>query len=853
MSWVIVVWSMAASASLTLAGIHFLVWVKERTARADLVFSITAVATAGMAATEVWMMRAGTAEQFSTALRWAHVPIWIALVSLVLFARLYLRAGRAWLAWGAIAARTLSLIINFLVGPNINFRVIAGLRRAAFLGERVAVPIGVPNPWMLLAQLATLLLAVFVADAAATAWRRGDRRAALTVGGGVVLFVLAAFGSSFLTLWQVGSLPIMNSIFYMAVIAAMAAELTRDTIRAAQLADDLRESESRYRAIFEGALEGIFRTTSDGKALVINPTLAKMLGYESTGAALTALTEIDSQIWADERERAAYVRRLEERGSVQAYECRLRRKDGTVFPASVSARVIPGAKGQAAVYDGFIQDITERKKAEESLRRSQHLLAETEKIGRVGGWEFRIDTQELTWTPEVYAIHEVEPDVPISMERAMGFVTPDSRERILSLVGRAVQEGQPYDTELELVTAKGNPRTVHTVGRADPENRRVYGFFQDITEHKRAEEALGKSRSLLAEIERIGQVGGWEIDIRTMKQTWTPEIYNIHEVDPSFEPTVEKGIGFYTPDSRPVIARLVRRAIEFGEPFDTELDIVTAKGRKRNVHAMGRADLPNCRVYGFFQDITGRKQNELELAVLRAELTHLARVLTVDEISTSLAHEINQPLGAILNNAEAARALLAQPMDKPEPFVEIIDDIIVDAKRAGDVIRKVRGVLKKGEAKLERLPVNPLIGETLEIVRNNLALNGVAHRLELGTGLADVRGDRVRLQQVLMNLITNAMDAMKRSPSRVLTLRSAMDGPDMVTVSVGDSGPGVPRDRRTMIFEPFFSTKKGGLGLGLPISRSIIEEHGGRIWVDDGPGGGTVFSFSLKAWREAAD
>jgi PAS domain S-box-containing protein len=375
----------------------------------------------------------------------------------------------------------------------------------------------------------------------------------------------------------------------------------------------------------------------------------------------------------------------------------------------------------------------------------------------------------------------------------------------------------------------------------------IMRFNRDITEHKRAEEALTKSRRLLAETEKIGKIGGWEIDLDTMELTWTPEIYSIHEVDPGFQPTVDKAIQFYAPASRPVIERLVRRAMENGEPYDVELEIITAKGNLRSVRGSGRTDLEHRRIYGFFQDITAQKQNEREMAQLRLELTHLSRVLTLNEISGSLAHEINQPLCAILNNAQAARTLLSREEDGREAIPEIIDDIIQDAKRAGDVISKLRKLVKKSDDLFEPLPINALIDDVLALLHSSLAMNKVTLRLDLKPDLPDISGDRVRLQQVLLNLITNAVESMKETPSRILTIRSASDGPDMVTVSVSDSGPGIAEARRALVFQPFFTTKKDGLGLGLSICRSIIEEHRGRIWEDANPRGGATFSFSLNA------
>jgi len=380
--------------------------------------------------------------------------------------------------------------------------------------------------------------------------------------------------------------------------------------------------------------------------------------------------------------------------------------------------------------------------------------------------------------------------------------------------------------------------------------RLVAQVFANAIARKRTYEKLERSALFLTETAGIGKVGGWEFDIDTGKQTWTAETYNIHEVDPSYEPTMEKGLAFYTPASRPIIEQAVRRAIEHGTPYELELEIVTAKGHQRDIRTIGRADLAHRRVHGFIQDISVRKQNEREMTQLRLDLTNVARVMSLNEISTSLAHEINQPLGAILNNAEAAKILLSQAQDKREVIQEIVDDIIQDAKRAGDVVRRVRGIVKKADAHFEPLPTNTLIEDVLVLLKSSLAMSNVTLHLDLKPGLPNIRGDRIRLQQVLLNLVTNALEAMKETPSKLLTVRSAMQASDMVTVSISDSGPGIAEASRAALFQPFFTTKKDGLGLGLSICKSIIDEHGGKIWEDNNPGGGATFSFSLKAWRE---
>jgi two-component system, LuxR family, sensor kinase FixL len=258
MSWVTIIWAMIASACLTLALVHVLVWWRRREARANLLFALMAAATAVFAGCELWALRAGTPGELGMAVRWAHAPAWVLIVSLVGFVRVYLRTGRLWLAWTVCGLRTLSLILNFVCTPNLNYREITALRHVSFLGETIVVAKGVPNPWMLVGQLSMLLLVIFVTDAAITVWRRGDRRQALLVGGSIVFFTIAATGQVILTFWGIIHLPVTASLFYLGIVAAMGYELSLDLLRAARLSDDLRESQRRMALATHAANLGIW-------------------------------------------------------------------------------------------------------------------------------------------------------------------------------------------------------------------------------------------------------------------------------------------------------------------------------------------------------------------------------------------------------------------------------------------------------------------------------------------------------------------------------------------------------------------------------------------------------------------
>ena len=264
MSWVTIIWSMVASACLTLAVIYFVVWRRNRTEWAHLLFSVTAASTTAIAFCELWLMRAETPADVLAALTWVHVPLFFWLVSTTWFVRIYLGAGRLWLAWTICGLRAFSLVANVVMGQNLNFRNVTSLRQVQFLGESVTVLGGIPNPVTPVTQFATLLVLIFVADAGFTAWRRGDRRKALMVGGSVEFFLLAGLGSAVAVIWGDLQVPVAFSLFYLGLVAVMGYELSRDTLRASQLVHQLQTSEARNRAILRAIPDLMFLQNKDG-------------------------------------------------------------------------------------------------------------------------------------------------------------------------------------------------------------------------------------------------------------------------------------------------------------------------------------------------------------------------------------------------------------------------------------------------------------------------------------------------------------------------------------------------------------------------------------------------------------
>src|SRR6058998_3901027 len=252
MSWITVIWSINVGACLTLAAMYLAVWCKQRESWVHLLFSSSAIAAAAVSAFELGMMNAQTVERYQALVRWIHVPVWVLTVSFVAFVRLYLRAGRTWLAWSIYGLRTLVLVLNFIFPVSINFRAITDIRHFSCAGEIVSVPVGNPNPWGLLSQVSLLLLLVFCVDAAITVWRRGDRGRALLVGGSMIFGAILAWHVP-LVIWGVIEVPFFLGFTYTAVVAAMAYELSSDMARAAHLARELEISDRRLNLAADSA------------------------------------------------------------------------------------------------------------------------------------------------------------------------------------------------------------------------------------------------------------------------------------------------------------------------------------------------------------------------------------------------------------------------------------------------------------------------------------------------------------------------------------------------------------------------------------------------------------------------
>ncbi|HPD20957.1 MAG TPA: ATP-binding protein [Deltaproteobacteria bacterium] len=378
----------------------------------------------------------------------------------------------------------------------------------------------------------------------------------------------------------------------------------------------------------------------------------------------------------------------------------------------------------------------------------------------------------------------------------------------------------------------------------------------EVEKGRISQEALARSEADLKMVQEVAVVGGWSLDLRTNKLTWTDGVYEVFGLPRGTPLDYEKFLSLVYPDDVEYVNRSWNDALK-GARYDIEHRILV-DGAVKWVREKARVEFSDSgtplRGLGIVQDITGRKQAEQEQYILRRQLTHVSRLTTAGELTAALAHEISQPLAAILANAQAARHILNDEKPDMDELHAILDDIISDDTRAREVIKRIRSLLRKESAKSGRMDINRVIEDALKLVERESRFRRITVRSALAQGLPPVTADPIQIGQVVVNLVLNAMDAIGEDsePPRDVTVESRMNGETEIVVSVRDTGKGIGEEALRSVFDPFYTTKEDGLGLGLAISRSIIESHGGRLSAADNPGRGATFSFSLPVMGKEA-
>jgi len=380
-------------------------------------------------------------------------------------------------------------------------------------------------------------------------------------------------------------------------------------------------------------------------------------------------------------------------------------------------------------------------------------------------------------------------------------------------------------------------------------------FFElsfDLTRVKQIATELGKNQARINMATRFGSIGIWEWDLAN-DNIWANEVSLARlGAGPTDRIDFQRILDAVHPDDRGMVQQTVNQAINHAEDLSVEFRLIGSDGNEHWLALSGQLDFGKDKrphlMRGVTVDITDQKRAELELLRQSSELTHMQRISTVGQLSLTLAHELNQPLGAILRNAEAGELFLNRPSPDLSELQDILKDICKDVQRASKVIESMRFLLKKQEPRFEELALHEYVDQTLGMLRSETQVHHANIQLNIPPELPKVMGDRVQLQQVLINLLMNSLDAIQGLPKerRLIVIRARDTGDCMITVEVIDQGKGIPSEIMPRLFEPLMTTKENGVGLGLAISKTIIDFHHGTLKAVNNPDVGARFSFSLR-------
>ncbi len=621
----------------------------------------------------------------------------------------------------------------------------------------------------------------------------------------------------------------------------------------------LRHSEEQLSMALETAGMGAWSVELESKRVWASARDRELFGFQAD----EQLTE-DSffrVIHPDDREtiRTGYETALRTKTPI-FLEYRIVRADGSVRWISTRGHHRYQRKGEPDRFMGVDVDITELKQREEILRSSEARIAAAIDVAGLGFYEMD-ENKRVTFLDErIRALLGVPQEVVSGREYWLAHIHPEDLSEVLKASQELLEGGRDrIGLDYRYVHPVRGVTWFYHLCRVLQRNAagcatQVVGVIRDITERKQAEQRLRDSEERYRLLANNSKDVIWTLD-------WDGCFAYV-------SPSTEQLLGFTVAELaqqsidailtqasaailRDAVAHL-RRTPGVSQPLRHELKQVRKNGSTvwteasiglfQDAAGISRGVLVESR------DITERRRMEMTAKELREQIAHLTRVTTIGELTGTLAHELNQPLAAIMNNASAARRMIASgPLDLEE-IQEILTDIIADDQRAGETIRRVRGLVKKGERVLESLDVNEVISEVAGLVHSDALIKSVIMSLELSPELPLVRSDRIQLQQVLLNLIVNAFDAMKDvRGERVLTVQTKWLPAEGVLVSVQDSGPGIPPEETETIFTPFLSSKPAGLGMGLAICRTIITSLGGRIWAENGQKRGALLQFNLPA------
>jgi PAS domain S-box-containing protein len=633
----------------------------------------------------------------------------------------------------------------------------------------------------------------------------------------------------------------------------------------------LEQSEAMYRSLMDDVLDssdvGIFILDADFKVVWVNQALERYFGLKREGVIRKDKRQLilqnikdrfdDPRAFADK-----VLATYDDNTYTENFECHILAGDGREdrwlehWSQPIESGLLAGGRIE------HYYDITDRKRAEERLseslqrlERSEAHLKNAQRVGHVGSWHWNIETNDLHWSDEVYRIFGIEPDgFGASYEAFLDAVHPDDRSYVELQVNVTLDDAREYDIDHRIVRPDGEVRYVNEQAEVTRNDRgkaiAMVGTVADISARKHAEQEVERLKRFNERIVETVPIGIHVIDRNCTIESWNSFLEDYTGV------ARNDALGRSLFEVLPVIREMgwdamFERVLETGEPFaQDDHEMVRSSGQ---VISQAVKLLPlreNGCVTGvctMIFDTTEAKQASEQLRQLHTELAHVSRVTALGEMAAGLAHEVNQPLTCVSAYAQTCSELIEAGKTSLEQLREPLDEMSSEIARAAAIIKRLRAFAHKRQRHRSSGDINALVQEVVTLAAHETRQRGVVVRVVPGSGMPIVQMDSIQIQQVLLNLILNAVHAMTEDDTsdREVMIQTELAPNDQIRVAVHDTGPGIPAEVADRIFDAFFTTKPDGMGMGLSVSRSIVEDHGGRLRATPNGDGGSTFQFTL--------
>lgn len=634
-------------------------------------------------------------------------------------------------------------------------------------------------------------------------------------------------------------------------LAAANDELRKENAERRRTEQALRANELNFQLTVDSIPGMVHTMTAAGGVEFVNRQI-----LEYFGKTLEELNEWGVLVHPDDRPRIIDLwTRSVATGEPYDAEHRVLRGDGTYRWMHSRGLPLRDINGNIVRWYNLLTDIDERKRAEEDLQRSE--ARKTAILDSALDCIITIDHEGCIteFNPAAERTFGCRRDAVLGRQLADVIIPPPLREshrqgfarylatRETRLLGKRIEmtamraDGSDFPAELAItrIPLDGPPSFT--------------GYLRDITERNRAEKELRRSEAFLAEAQQLSRVGSFSWRVATDEIMWSEQLYRIFDIDPHVRVTLEVIGARVHPEDLSAFKEQIEQCRRDGSEVQLEIRLQTPDGTIKYVHVVAhcRGDRGEYEYIGAVQDVTQSRLSEAALARVRSELAAVARVTSLGVLTASIAHEVNQPLAGIVTNASTCLRMLGANPPDIDGARETARRTIRDGHRAADVITRLRALFSKKEFTLEPLDLNEAAREVVALMWSDLHRHRVILQSELADPLPIVTGDRIQLQQVILNLLRNAVDAMVdvHERPRPLLIKTQQEDDNRVRLTVRDAGVGLPPQDLESLFDAFYTTKSGGMGIGLFVSRSIVEKHHGRLWAEPNDGPGASFSFSI--------